>query len=175
MKKLKYSKDYFEKFLKYDETSKSCLVWLHNQISAGSKGNCGYVVSVDKVCYSVHRIIYCLFFNTTDEDMVIDHLDGNFFNNKIENLRLVTIRENNFNRKAQSNSNSGISGVRYDDSDNRCIAAWVDKEGKERRKSFAYKKFGSRRDAFIAAKNFRQEMICVLKEQGLCYTDRHGI
>lgn len=162
-------------FFEYSEESATGLVWLKNKQEAGYRGSSGYVVSVKGVFYSVHRIIYCLFFKITDKNLVIDHLDGNFYNNKIKNLRLVSIRENNFNRKVQSNSNSGISGVRCYDSESRCIAAWVDKEGKENKKSFSYKKFKSKNLAFISACEFRKQMIEKLKEQGLCYTERHGV
>ena len=63
----------------------------------------GYVaVSIDKYRYQVHRIIWKML---TGQEPIedIDHIDGDRQNNKIENLRDVSHRENIWNRE--------ISGV----------------------------------------------------------------
>ena len=41
----------------------------------------------------------------------VDHIDGDRSNNKIENLRECSKRDNNCNRGAQSNGKSGYKGV----------------------------------------------------------------
>lgn len=56
--------------------------------------------------YLLHRIIAYLFLNLNIEDnkQVIDHIDGDTFNNKINNLRIVTNQQNLFNTKAKGYS-----------------------------------------------------------------------
>ena len=55
--------------------------------------------------YLVHRIIFALFHgDVLCLNKVIDHIDGNPENNLINNLRLVTNRENCQNRKDQRES-----------------------------------------------------------------------
>lgn len=57
--------------------------------------NDGYwAIKVKQVKYLAHRLIWIYVYGSIDKDLVIDHIDGNKLNNKIENLRLVTNREN---------------------------------------------------------------------------------
>lgn len=48
--------------------------------------------------YRGHRIIWEMFHSEIPEGMVIDHINGNNGDNRIENLRMVTRQENNSNR-----------------------------------------------------------------------------
>ena len=50
-----------------------------------------------------HRIVWTLLNGDIPEGMEIDHIDGNRINNDINNLRLVTGRENNLNRVKHRN------------------------------------------------------------------------
>jgi hypothetical protein len=61
--------------------------------------------------YPVHRLVYSTYHNIPLKDFgdkVIDHIDRNKFNNKLDNLRLVSISENNknikLNRKNRENN-----------------------------------------------------------------------
>lgn len=47
--------------------------------------------------YQVHRLIALTYIPNTDNLPVIDHIDRNKLNNSIENLRWVTVKENNMN------------------------------------------------------------------------------
>ena len=58
----------------------------------------GYVeVSHKDVKYMVHRIIYIIHYGDIPKELQIDHIDNKKHNNKIENLRLVTPQENQWN------------------------------------------------------------------------------
>ena len=62
--------------------------------------------------YRMHRIIW-MFFNGTFPIGAIDHIDRNKTNNKIENLREVTVSENQQNQfLPKVNNRSGFIGVR---------------------------------------------------------------
>ena len=43
--------------------------------------------------------------------MMLDHIDGDTLNNQVSNLRLVTHKENSWNRKVHRNSTTGYAGV----------------------------------------------------------------
>jgi hypothetical protein len=49
---------------------------------------------------------------------VVDHIDNNRTNNRVDNLRWVTSSENSMNRSISSKNKSGYKGVCYDDVNN---------------------------------------------------------
>jgi len=64
--------------------------------------------------YPEHRLIWALYYKEwPPKEMVIDHINGDPFDNKIDNLRLVTHRENSMNRRLSCNNKSGVIGVHY--------------------------------------------------------------
>ena len=58
----------------------------------------------------LHRLVYQVFIGEIPNDMVIDHIDRNKFNNKLDNLRLVTLSQNQINSNRTENA-SGVSNV----------------------------------------------------------------
>ena len=72
----------------------------------------GYLrTDVDGKKYYVHRLVW-LYHNGPCEYHLIDHIDGNKKNNKIENLRLADKSSYGLNRnKARSDSKSKLIGV----------------------------------------------------------------
>lgn len=72
-------------------------------------------VCVDgQYCY-VHRLIWFLITTKeVPEDLFIDHIDGNRLNNDIDNLRLATALENQYNKARQKNGTSNYKGVWFD-------------------------------------------------------------
>lgn len=79
---------------------------------AGWKDRDGYrIVHFDGKKVPAHRIVW--FMHNGPTDMLIDHIDGNPENNRIDNLRLVTKQQNNMNSAIRSDNASGVSGVRW--------------------------------------------------------------
>jgi hypothetical protein len=57
------------------------------------------------------------------KDMCVDHINGNTLDNRKNNLRICTNRENISNRtKLGTNNTSGILGVRFDNRRNKWYA-----------------------------------------------------
>ena len=59
----------------------------------------------------VHRMIFLMHHGYLPE--VVDHIDGNPFNNHIENLRAATAYENMQNQKMHKRNTSGVKGVSW--------------------------------------------------------------
>lgn len=70
----------------------------------------GYLaVNIDKKCIAVHRLIWMM--QHGEMPSLIDHIDGNRQNNRIENLRLADRCGNAQNKRMHRNNTSGIKGV----------------------------------------------------------------
>lgn len=80
------------------------------QHEVGTVAGKGAVLGIKNRNYQLHRIIWALHYGEIP-DGLIDHIDGNPFNNKISNLRIATHSQNQMNRKRQSNNQSGFKGV----------------------------------------------------------------
>lgn len=69
-----------------------------------TSSNNGYLqVRLHNKWIRIHRLVYTYFKGDIDEDAIIDHIDGNIFNNHIDNLRLSTLRQNQQNRVEHRN------------------------------------------------------------------------
>ena len=61
----------------------------------GNKGNQYYAVDLyPKKCVRVHRLVAKYFIPNADEKPQVNHIDGNHFNNAVNNLEWVTGSEN---------------------------------------------------------------------------------
>jgi hypothetical protein len=79
---------------------------------AGSLHHTGYInVGLDKQIYLAHRLIFLYHHGYLPK--IIDHIDGNPLNNKIENLREATNYENTINSRIKKGNKSGSKGVHW--------------------------------------------------------------
>lgn len=187
------SKETLEEYFYYDESSPSSLRWKkdmttgeHNSrknaragdevgswaASSYNKHNGAWITSLKKKRLKVHRIIYRLFYGDLSSDDVIDHVNGNPRDNKIENLRKVSQKVNMRNTKKRDNNTSGVTGVEFYDRPNRSpyfVACWRDNDGRKVSKSFATSVHG-KEGAFIKAVLARNEALEALGD----YTETHG-
>lgn len=94
-----------DNLLQYDESSPSCLRWKKSKKAAGWLTNKYWAVEVNSKTIPAHRLVYLLTNGEIDWNLPIDHIDGDGFNNKKENLRNVTTTENNRNRIKRNQTN----------------------------------------------------------------------
>lgn len=99
-----------------DETSK---------VLKGKKNTAGYlqvgIFQNGKRKYLlVHRLVALHFIPNPNYKICVDHTDGDPSNNKIENLRWATKRENGANSRMQINNTSGVTGVCW----NKHVSKW---------------------------------------------------
>ncbi len=72
----------------------------------------GYVhVKIKEKSFKAHRLVFLLHHGYMPD--IIDHIDGDKTNNRIENLRAATKAENCQNQKIRSTNKSGIKGVSF--------------------------------------------------------------
>lgn len=65
---------------------------------AGSVKNGYWIMKFKRSSLQIHRIVYAKYCGPLEQDLVVNHKDGNPSNNSPDNLELVTQSENNFHR-----------------------------------------------------------------------------
>ena len=70
-------------------------------------------ISIDNRKFTAHRVAYAMCYGYIDENLVVDHINGDVTNNKISNLRLVPVITNSQNiaDKPFKHGSSGYLGV----------------------------------------------------------------
>lgn len=98
-------------------TNLSCATWntRYGGKRAGSVRRDGYVyVECAPKKFLAHRLIWTMAHGPIPEGMLIDHINGLRSDNRLANLRLVTIAQNNLNQRMHGHNTSGFSGVSWD-------------------------------------------------------------
>lgn len=167
----------------YDETSPSCLRWavdvwtgfnkskLHVAAHdvAGSAGTRRWRVKLKGKSIAVHQIVYELKVRKLSDDEIVDHIDGNPFNNLVGNLRAVTTTINNRNKRKMRNNTSGVTGVYFEEvNGSEYWMATYNSNGKRNKACFAVNKYGHD-EAKAMAVAWRAS-----KLPAAGYTERHG-
>jgi hypothetical protein len=67
------------------------------------------VVMLDKKSYCLHRVIYCM--HTGEMPVVVDHINGDYKDHRVENLRAADHHTNNYNKGVQKNNKLGMKNI----------------------------------------------------------------
>ena len=124
----------------------------------------GLSIGDDKYHLNVHRIIWVLLHGSIDSSMVVDHIDGNPLNNKADNLRLVTYKENARNKKPRFSDTFAIKGKSY-------WTSLIDKNGNRVEKSASIEKYG---DDLAKAILATWKLYMLTSEEFSGYSERHA-
>jgi hypothetical protein len=107
-------------------------------------GNYYRIISVDYRAYMAHRLAWCISHGEWPAS-VVDHIDRNTLNNRIDNLRVAGITQNRWNSRRRVDNTSGYKGVSKDFYTDKWLAQiWAD--GKHHRLGT----FQTKEEAFAA-------------------------
>lgn len=156
------TQDEIKKLVSYEN---GVLYWLPRGINkfdnryAGKEAACkshnkGYsIIRINYRLILTHRAIWIYHNGQIPTNMEIDHINGNRLDNRIENLRLATIRENSLNQKLKTNNTSGHKNITWDKSRNK----WQVQMGVEGNRNKVLGRYADLQDAVKAAEYFREK------------------
>lgn len=110
------------------------------------RGKKYWKIKIDGRKYLAHRLAWLVTHGHHPLN-VIDHIDGNGRNNRLQNLRSVSVSENQKNLRKSSNNTSGVVGVVWCKARNKWQA-----QIKARGKNHNLGRFESKTEATIARK-----------------------
>jgi len=118
------NQEYLQSIFEYKDGE---LFWKQNRRTnqvKGKKASClgeiGYLkTKIKDVLYKNHRLIFMMHYGYLPK--LLDHIDGNPTNNRIENLREATVAQNMMNSKMALNNTSGTKGVEW----NKRLKKWT--------------------------------------------------
>lgn len=120
---------------------------------AGSKHSNGYIRLRYNYSYLLaHRVIWEMHKGSIPEGMEVDHINHVRNDNRIENLRIVTHKNNQMNQRLNRNNISGCSGVRWSKRDGK----WYSRP-EVNGKSFYLGSFNSKEEAIEVTRMFYKD------------------
>ena len=186
---LNYDVDIFSKYVKYDESSRTCLRWVCAPANGGKVGSVAgsldtnlksglrtCMIGFNKQRFILSRVVWILNNGALDPLLVIDHKDGDPWNNRISNLRAVNQGDNARNLKKFITNSSGIVGVaRYVDNTgfSYFMSSFSNGYGKTKQKAF-YTRTHGEEGARTLAIEWRANGLKALEAEGIFYSERHG-
>jgi hypothetical protein len=131
------SHQYLTQILRYDKDSGKFYWKVQRSVNAqvgyvaGSvHQKLGYTfIQINGIRYSAHRLAWFYVYKEWPTG-VIDHIDQNSTNNRIDNLRVTTQSGNMQNGSIRKDNSSGVPGVGYMSS-KKCWRARINVQGKE--------------------------------------------
>ena len=103
------------------------LIWKENPFFVKVGTPAGYIrkqygycrIKVNKIEYAAHRLIWVWHNGDLKTDVMVDHVNTDRSDNRIENLRLCTHKQNMQNRKISPKNTTGYPNVHFDTQVNR--------------------------------------------------------
>lgn len=80
---------------------------------AGCKEDRYYTLRIKGETYKLHRIIWMYVYGEDPGQLIVDHINRNGFDNRLDNLRIGTQSNNGGNRDININNTSGYKGVMW--------------------------------------------------------------
>jgi hypothetical protein len=119
------SKEIADQYLRYEDGNLFWKVSNSNRVKIGdkivSKSSYGYFrLSINGTRYFAHRVIYLMHHGYMPD--IVDHIDMDITNNRIENLRAATKSQNMCNAGVRSNSSTKIKGVSWSNKNKKWVA-----------------------------------------------------
>ena len=118
MNKYTITQEYLKKLLNYDAES-GVFTWIHSNSNRSPIGSVAgtirkekpyVIICIDRQFFYAHRLAWLYVYGSLPNGM-LDHIDGNHFNNRISNLRLATYSQNEINKPVRKGTKSGFKGV----------------------------------------------------------------
>ena len=186
-------------FIEYSVNGLSCLVWKQDIVrpcnaptllkgtNIGTIGATGYwQFGFKGKIYATHRVVWTLLNGKIPDGLIINHINCERSDNRIENLELVTPQQNSrrakmhINKEVSALNTSGINGVYEEKTWNGtrtkinyyARSYWHNAKGIAQRKSFAYSLYGKDKAWELA-----QEFVKIarnLVDQEVNERDNHG-
>jgi hypothetical protein len=83
------------------------------------------VVNIAKKIYLAHRVIWAMTYGAIGRDEIIDHIDQDGLNNRLQNMRIAGRRLNAVNARIQARNTSGVKGVTWCKTRERWLVQFV--------------------------------------------------
>ena len=110
--------EFLDEWFAYDTSSPSCLVWKKRRPYSPTKQGDPityktnyYIVEINQKRLRCHRIVLILHGILPTAGQVVDHVNQDRLDNRVENLRWVSSRQNNYNKKTKAKSGFRYVGI----------------------------------------------------------------